>query len=175
MSGSPAGIGGRAAPFGLWERMLAGRYLRAKRSEGGVALISIISFTGVTLAVAILIIVMSVMNGFRTELMSRILGFNGHAYVTGPILNDATRDAVIARLRKIPGVAQVTPMVESYALALGPGGQATGSVVRGVSPTDLRRIKLIDDNIKEGSLFGFGQRIGVRNAPPRARERSSPS
>ena len=146
-----------AAPFSLWERSIAVRYLRAKRKNGGVALISIISFIGITLAVAVLIIVMSVMNGFRTELMSRILGFNGHAYVTGPILNDATRDAVIARLRKIPGVAQVTPMVESYALALGPGGQATGSVVRGVSPTDLRRIKLIDDNIKEGSLFGFGQ------------------
>ena len=146
-----------AGPFSSWERAIAGRYLRARRKEGGVALISIISFIGITLAVAVLIIVMSVMNGFRTELMSRILGFNGHAYVTGPILNDATRDAVIARLRKIPGVAQVTPMVESYALALGPGGQATGSVVRGVSPTDLRRIKLIDDNIKEGSLFGFGQ------------------
>jgi lipoprotein-releasing system permease protein len=145
-----------AGPFSAWERAIAGRYLRAKRKEGGVALISLISFIGISLAVAVLIIVMSVMNGFRTELMSRILGFNGHVYVGGPVLVDANRDAVIAKVRKVPGVAQVTPMVESYGLALGPNGQATGSVVRGVAPTDIRRIKLIDDNIKEGSLFGFG-------------------
>ena len=146
-----------AGPFSGWERAIAGRYLRAKRREGGVAMISIISFIGITLAVAVLIIVMSVMNGFRTELMDRILGFNGHIYVGGPILNDATRGVVIDRLRKVPGVAQVTPMVEAQGLALGPNGAATGSIVRGVAPTDLRRIKLINDNIKEGSLFGFGQ------------------
>ncbi|HEX5379177.1 MAG TPA: hypothetical protein VFW47_11415, partial [Phenylobacterium sp.] len=60
-------LDGRAPPFGLWERTVAGRYLRAKRSQGGVALISLISFIGITLAVAVLIIVMSVMNGFRSE------------------------------------------------------------------------------------------------------------
>ena len=147
-----------AGPFSGWERAIAGRYLRARRKEGGVALISIISFIGITLAVAVLIIVMSVMNGFRTELMSRILGFNGHAYVGGPILdNPANRDQVIAKIRKIPGVATVTPMVESYGLVQGPNGVTTGSIIRGVAPTDLRRIKLIEDNIKEGSLFGFGQ------------------
>ena len=64
-------------PFSLWERSIAGRYLRAKRRDGGVALISAISFIGVTLAVAVLIIVMSVMNGFRSELLGRMLGFNG--------------------------------------------------------------------------------------------------
>jgi lipoprotein-releasing system permease protein len=147
-----------AGPFSGWERAIAGRYLRAKRKEGGVALISIISFIGITLAVAVLIIVMSVMNGFRTELMSRMLGFNGHAYVGGPVLdNPVNRNAVIARIRKVPGVATVTPMVESYGLAQGPNGVTTGSIIRGVAPTDLRRIKLIEDNIKEGSLFGFGQ------------------
>jgi lipoprotein-releasing system permease protein len=147
-----------AGPFSGWERAIAGRYLRARRKEGGVAVITIISFIGITLAVAVLIIVMSVMNGFRTELMSRILGFNGHAYVGGPVLdNPVNRDLVIARLRNVPGVIQVTPLIQSYALAQGPGGQATGSVVRGVAPADVRRIKLISDNIKEGSLFGFGQ------------------
>jgi lipoprotein-releasing system permease protein len=147
-----------AGPFSGWERAIAGRYLRAKRKEGGVAIITMISFIGITLAVAVLIIVMSVMNGFRTELLSRILGFNGHAYVAGPVLdNPATRDAVLARIRKIPGVALATPLVQSYVLAEGPNGAATGSVVRGVAPTDLRRIKLISDNIKEGTLYGFGQ------------------
>ena len=147
-----------AGPFSGWERAIAGRYLRARRKEGGVALISIISFIGITLAVAVLIIVMSVMNGFRTELLNRILGFNGHAYIGGPVLDDVkNRDAVVTRIHKVPGVAQVTPMVQSYVLALGPNGQATGAVVRGVAPADLRRIKLISDNIKEGTLFGFGQ------------------
>jgi lipoprotein-releasing system permease protein len=147
-----------AGPFSGWERAIAGRYLRAKRKEGGVALISIISFIGITLAVAVLIIVMSVMNGFRTELMSRILGFNGHAYVGGPVIdNPASRDAVLARIRKIPGVALATPLVQAEVGAQGPNGQGTGAVVRGVSPSDLRRIKLISDNIKEGTLYGFGQ------------------
>jgi len=147
-----------AGPFSGWERAIAGRYLRAKRKEGGVAMISIISFIGITLAVAVLIIVMSVMNGFRTELMSRILGFNGHAYVGGPVLdNPVNRDAVLTRIRKVPGVTLATPLVQSYVLALGPNGQPNASVVRGVAPSDLRRIKLITDHIKEGTLFGFGQ------------------
>jgi lipoprotein-releasing system permease protein len=146
-----------AGPFSGWERTIAARYLRAKRKDGGVALISLISFIGIALAVMVLIIVMSVMNGFRTELMSRILGFNGHVYVGGPLLNDGSRNVVIDRIRKVPGVAQVTPMVEAQGLALGPNGAATGAIVRGVAPVDLRRIKLIQDNIKEGSMFGFGQ------------------
>ncbi|HEX4179196.1 MAG TPA: lipoprotein-releasing ABC transporter permease subunit [Caulobacteraceae bacterium] len=145
-----------AAPFGAWERALAGRYLRAKRKNGGVAVISIISFVGVMLAVAVLIIVMSVMNGFRTELLSRILGFNGHLYVTGPVLDGGPdRDALIARLRTVPGVVQVTPMVEAEALVQG-RQQTSGAVVRGVSPADVRASKFISGNIKRGSLQGFG-------------------
>ena len=147
-----------AGAFSGWERSIAARYLRTKKKDGGVALISIISFVGITLAVAVLIIVMSVMNGFRTELMGRILGFNGHVYVGGPLLNDpAAREAVAARIRAIPGVSQVTPMVEAQGLALGPNGAATGSIVRGTAPGDLRRINLIANNIKQGSMFGFGQ------------------
>ena len=73
--------------------MLASRYLRAKRSEGGVGLITVISFAGVTLAVAILIIVMSVMNGFRAELLNKILGFNGHVFVTDGVLDGTARHA----------------------------------------------------------------------------------
>jgi lipoprotein-releasing system permease protein len=144
-----------AAPFGVWERTLAARYLRTKRKNGGVAVISIISFIGVMLAVAVLIIVMSVMNGFRTELLSRILGFNGHLYVTGPLLNSTERDAAVARLRAVPGVVQVTPMVEAEALVQG-RDQAAGAVVRGVSPADLKATRFISSAIKRGSLKGFG-------------------
>ncbi|MEZ6021840.1 MAG: hypothetical protein R3C16_00045 [Hyphomonadaceae bacterium] len=83
----------RAIPFGLFERMLAGRYLRARREHGGVALISVISVTAILLAVFVLIVTMSVMNGFRETLMSRILGVNGHVYV----------DTKACRARKFSG------------------------------------------------------------------------
>src|SRR5271170_1083424 len=91
-----------AAPFSAWERSIAARYLRAKRKNGGVALISIISFIGIMLAVAVLIIVMSVMNGFRAELLDRILGFNGHLFVTGQVLNEPERTLGLQRIRAIP-------------------------------------------------------------------------
>ncbi len=146
----------RAPPFGAWERMLASRYLRAKRSQGGVALISLISFIGIMLAVAVLIIVMSVMNGFRTEMLNRILGFQGHASVTGPLLADATRAATVQRVLTVPGVTQAAPLIEAQAIAMGPS-QITGALVRGVAPADLARTKIVADNIAQGSLAGFGK------------------
>jgi lipoprotein-releasing system permease protein len=145
-----------AAPFSRWERQVAGRYLRTKRQNGGVALISGISFVGIMLAVAVLIIVMSVMNGFRTELLGRILGFNGHAYVGGPVLASSDRDKVIAQIRAVPGVTEAVPMIEAQAMVIGQG-QISGAIVRGMRPEDLRRVKIIADNIKGGSLAGFGQ------------------
>ena len=147
--------GGRAPPFGLWERMLAGRYLRAKRSQGGVALISIISFIGIMLAVAVLIIVMSVMNGFRAELLSRILGFNGHLFVSGPVLDRPDRDQILAQILKVPGVTYAAPIVEAQGIAMGPG-QITGVIVRGVRPQDLTATPLVAGNITRGTLKGFG-------------------
>ena len=145
-----------AGAFGSWERAIAGRYLRARRKDGGVAVISIISFVGITLAVAVLIIVMSVMNGFRAELLGRILGFNGHAYVGGPLLNDpVARDRALQAIRHVPGVTQATPMVEAEALAQGPDN-VTGAVVRGISLSDLKQVKIVATNIKHGSLDGFG-------------------
>jgi len=147
-----------AAPFSNWERTLAFRYLRAKRKNGGVTLISVISFTAIALAVATLIVVMSIMNGFRTELLNRMLGFNGHAYVAGDILYKpaAERDADVARIDSIIGVSQATPMVESQALVMGPSQQA-GVIVRGVTPKGLVDIRMISENIRQGSLNGFGE------------------
>jgi len=148
--------GSIAAPFSAWERAVASRYLRAKRNQGGVALISIISFAGITLAVAALIIVMSVMNGFRAELLSRILGFNGHAYVTGSVLTSPQYELAAKHLRATPNVTQAIPMVEAQAMAIGQG-QITGVIVRGVTPNDLRHIEIIAGNMKAGSLKTFGQ------------------
>ena len=149
--------GGAAPPFGLWERMLAGRYLRARRSEGGVALISILSFVGITLAVAVLIIVMSVMNGFRDELLGKILGFNGHVFVQGGVLDNAqTRDQAVDRIARVPGVTQAFPVIDAQAIAMGPN-QVTGAMVRGLSPRDLANTRIVSGNITKGMIGAFGQ------------------
>jgi lipoprotein-releasing system permease protein len=145
-----------AGPFSAWERSLASRYLRAKRKHGGVALISVISFIGISLAVAVLIIVMSVMNGFRAELLSRILGFNGHVYVSGPGPNSPDREALIARLKQVPGVVQAVPLIEAQTIVQGPS-QVTGGLVRGMRAADVAATRIIARNIRAGSLKGFGQ------------------
>lgn len=147
--------GAVSGPFGAWERTIAGRYLRARRSEGGVALISVISFVGIMLAVAVLIITMSVMNGFRTELLSRILGVGGHLYVTSPMLASGDDAPLLRRIRAVPAVAQAMPVVEAQALVLGPG-QISGAIVRGVAPADLKATRIIARNLVGGSLAGYG-------------------
>jgi lipoprotein-releasing system permease protein len=145
-----------APPFSSWEREIAARYLRARRDEGGVALIAVISFIAITLAVSVLIIVISVMNGFRSDLSNLILGFNGHDYVVVSGEPPQQREASLARIRVVPHVIQAIPVVESEAFAQSQSG-AAGAVVRGVTPADLKAMKLIAGNIKDGSLAGgFG-------------------
>ncbi len=145
-----------AAPFGLWERAIAVRYLLAVRKSGGVALVTIFAFAGIAMAVFALITVMSVMNGFRSELLDRLLGFNGHAYVAGGILGSPDRDAAVDRIRKVPGVVRATPMIQGQVIVMGPA-QITGAIVRGVSPADVKATQIISSNIKRGSLNGYGQ------------------
>jgi lipoprotein-releasing system permease protein len=116
----------------------------------------VISFAGVTLAVAILIIVMSVMNGFRTELLNKILGFNGHVFVTGGVLDGPGRDPAVQRILQVPGVTQAIPVIEAQAIAMGPG-QITGAIVRGLSPADLKATRIVSGNLTTGDLRGFGQ------------------
>jgi len=143
-----------AKPFSRWEWALAFRYLRTKRKNGGVGLIATIAFLAIALAIAVLIIVMSVMNGFRAELLSRILGFNGHAYVQGEALWAENYEAAAARVRQVPGVISVSPLVESQAVAQ--GQILTGAIVRGVSREDLEATPLVADNIVDGSMDEFG-------------------
>lgn len=145
-----------ARPFAGWEWELAIRYLRAKRKEGGVALISLISFIGVMLAVATLIIVMSVMNGFRAELLDRILGFNPHLYVQGAAIDAGQGPEVLARVRKVPEVVRASPMVESQTVVLGRDGMVQPAIVRGVERDSLLTTRLIVQNLKQGSTNGFG-------------------
>ena len=145
-----------AGPFSSWEIGLALRYLRAKRKEGGVALIAIISFVGIMLAVAVLISVMSIMSGFRGTLMDRILSFNGHMYVQGPILWDPDRDAALKRIGDVPGVISIAPLTENPAMFRAMG-QATGGVVRGVRPQDLESTPYVYESLSEEARASFGQ------------------
>ncbi|MDZ4372600.1 MAG: lipoprotein-releasing ABC transporter permease subunit [Phenylobacterium sp.] len=155
--GSAVGLGaGQAPPFGQWERTLSWRYLRAKRQQGGVALISIISFIGIMLAVGVLIATMSVMNGFRAELLGRILGFQGHVFVTGGVLDGPGRDKAAAAIAKVPGVTLAAPTIEAQAIAIGPS-QITGALVRGIRAQDLAETKLVSGNLVQGRLTEFGR------------------
>lgn len=131
--------------FDAFERMVAFRYLRARRKEGFISVIAGFSLLGIGLGVATLIVVMAVMNGFRQELLSRILGINGHlgVYGAGPVLTgfDPLADAI----RQLPGVTRVIPTVEGQVMATSSAG-AAGAVVRGVRPDDL----LARDTIRKG-------------------------
>ena len=108
--------------FGTFERMVAFRYLRARRQEGFVSVIAIFSLLGIMLGVATLIIVMAVMNGFRIELVDRILGLNGHLGVYGPANSLTDYDAVAQKVRAVPGVVSVTPLIEAQALVTSDAG-----------------------------------------------------
>lgn len=144
--------------FKLWEFDLALKYLRTKRKDGGIAVIAIISFIGITLAVTALISVLSIMNGFRDELLSRTLAFNGDAYVGGhPLADFAHRDDMLKRLRAVPGVLQASPIIQSFVLVQGPGGHAAPGAVRGIQPEILQQTAIIRDNIEAGSLANFGK------------------
>lgn len=134
--------------FGPFERMLALRYLRAKREHGGLALISIVSVVGITLAVMALIIIMSIMNGFRTELISKILGFAPHIYMSSYNLTESASDDLIRKLRAEPGVVSAEPMVEDTALAAG-SVMSAGVQVRGIRPEDLKNNQLIAEGMKQ--------------------------
>ena len=148
-------------PFSTFERMVALRYLRPRRKEAFISVIAGFSFIGIMLGVATLIIVMAVMNGFRTELITRILGINGHMIVQ-PIDGVLDNYADLAdRFRKIAGVRDAIPLIEGQTLASGKGGAGTGALVRGVRADDFTRLKMVSDNIQQGDLVGFAAGEGV--------------
>jgi lipoprotein-releasing system permease protein len=147
-------------PFAGFEWLLAGRYLRTRRREGFVSVIAGFSFLGILLGVATLIIVMSVMNGFRKELLEKIVGVNGHIFAT-PIdrpLDDY--DSVSGRLRSIPGIRLAIPLVEGQALASSQTGN-NGVLVRGIREADIKSIPFVGGNIRSGTLDGFDGEVGV--------------
>lgn len=158
--------------FSPFERMMAGRYLRARKAEGFVSVIAGFSFLGIMLGVATLIIVMSVMNGFREELVGRILGLNGHLNVygiNGPIYNYM---AMVDKIENTAGVQSVRPMIEGQVL-VSVNGAASGAMVRGLSGEDFATKPILSTGIEAGKLSDFkdnnvaiggemARRLGVR-------------
>jgi lipoprotein-releasing system permease protein len=142
--------------FAPFEWMLSLRYLRARRKEGFISVIAGFSFLGIMLGVATLIIVMAVMNGFRKELLDKILGINGHLLVQ-PLESPLTDwHAVAERLSRVEGIRLAAPIVEGQALASSPFN-AAGVLVRGIRGADVGKLRSIANNIKQGTLDGFDE------------------
>jgi len=142
--------------FTAIERMMAFRYLRARRAEGLISVIGWFSLVGILLGVATLIVVLAVMNGFRHNLLERMLGVNGHialyAEPRGPI-DDV--DAALARIAALDTVRTATPMIEQQVMAAG-ADRATGALVRAMRPEDFAARNQIAGKIYQGQLRDFG-------------------
>lgn len=149
--------------FSPFETMMAMRYLRARKAEGFVSVIAAFSFLGILLGVATLIIVMSVMNGFRQELIDRILGLNGHlsVYASSPITDyQDISDNILA----VKGVTKVIPQVESQVL-MSANNTASGAMVRGITAKDFASKPVLSDGIIQGSIDDFkGTGVAIGSA-----------
>ena len=147
-------------PFSPFEWMLSLRYLKARRKEGFISVIAGFSFLGIMLGVATLIIVMAVMNGFRKELLDKILGLNGHLLIQPLEKPLSDWEEVSGRIAKVPGIRLAAPIVEGQALASSPFN-AGGVLIRGIRLMDLQKLPSIAKNIKQGTLEGFDEGQGV--------------
>jgi lipoprotein-releasing system permease protein len=147
-------------PFAPFEWLLSLRYLRARRQEGFISVNAVFSFLGIMLGVATLIIVMAVMNGFRKELLEKILGLNGHLLIQ-PLESPLTDWKEVAEnVAKVDGIRLAAPIVEGQALASSPFS-AAGVLARGVRSVDLMKLPSIANNIRQGTLEGFDEGQGV--------------
>jgi lipoprotein-releasing system permease protein len=148
-----------AGPFGAFEWMLARRFLRPRRFLSAIAGFS---FVGITIAVMVLVVVMAVMNGFRTQLLDLILGVNGHLIVQpvdGPMTDYA---AVAERIAAVPGVHSAIPIIEGQALASGSTDANSGVLVRGVRGPDLLTMEKVAGTAEDGGgLLDFDNSGGV--------------
>jgi lipoprotein-releasing system permease protein len=150
----------RTHAFAPFEWLLSLRYLRARRKEGFISVIAGFSFLGIMLGVATLIIVMAVMNGFRKELLDKILGLNGHLLVQ-PLESPLTDWKEVAeRINQVKGIRLAAPVIDGQALASSPFN-AAGVFVRGIRSEDLTNITSVERNIKQGTLEGFDDSQGL--------------
>ncbi len=162
MAEAAAGKVKATRPFTAFEWILALRYLRPRRKEAFISVIAGFSFLGIMLGVATLVVVMAVMNGFRAELLDKILGINGHIIVQ-PIESDLTDyDEVAKRLSALPGVKAAMPIIEGQALASGPSTGSSGVLVRGIRGPDLLGMQKISGSVEDGGgLLDFDNSGGI--------------
>ncbi len=147
--------------FSKFERLTAWRYLRAKRKEGFISVITGFAFTGIALGVATLIIVMSVMNGFKAELLNRILGINGHiSIVASPEFPFNNYKKAICDLQSIDGIDMALPMIEKQ-LLVSSGRGAEGAMVRGIDKEDILKKKVMRDGFAHVDLDAYEEDVVV--------------
>ena len=129
------------------EWWISKRYLKPKGKEGFFSVITLVSFLGIASGVAVLVVVMSVMNGFRTELINKIVGLNGHILIH-PLDNEGIKDveSINEILNSIDGIEKTVPMIESQLLAMGES-QSLGVLIRGISSKDIDKIDIVSSNI----------------------------
>ena len=146
--------------FSRFEWMVAFRYLRARNAQKSISVIAGFSFLGIVLGVAALIVVMSVMNGFRHDLLEKMIGLNGHMFLQGVETPLTDYEAVTERVSKVPGVTLALPLVEGQAFATSPYG-SSGALVRGIRQQDLERLPGVAGHLTQGTLDGFDEGQGV--------------
>ncbi|MCL6230096.1 lipoprotein-releasing ABC transporter permease subunit [Bartonella bilalgolemii] len=147
--------------FSSYQWMIAFRYMIPNKKHMFTSIISIISLIGIMLGVFSLVVVMAVMNGFRTELLSRILGMNGHLVVQTIDSNFTDYNILISSLESIKDIKFVLPIIEGQALVQGSIEGGTGALVRGVRQKDLKKLKTVAQNIISGTLAQFDKEEGV--------------
>ncbi|HEY0147111.1 MAG: lipoprotein-releasing ABC transporter permease subunit [Methylovirgula sp.] len=150
------------AMFAPFEWTIATRYLRARRSSGFVSVIAGFSFLGITLGVATLIVVMSVMNGFHRDLLNKIVGINGHIFLQAADAPLTDYNQVAKQVEKVPGVDLAIPMVEGAAFGASDFAQnGSGILVRGIEEADIKHLPGVSGTIRSGTLNGFDANDGV--------------
>ena len=150
----------------MLELWISKRYLRPKGKEGFFSVITLISFLGIASSVAVLVVVMSVMNGFRTELINKIVNINGHILIY-PIQQEGIKDfeSIESKINDFEFVEKSIPMIEAQILALGES-QSSGGLLRGIPLEKLSKIDIVSSNIIQGNLINSnnGAVIGSRLA-----------
>ena len=161
----------QTAPFSRFEFMIAWRYLRAKRAEGGVSVMTWISLIGITLAVFALIATLAVRAGFRAEFVDTILGANAHVtvYSAGRVAEDGPMikafedyDAIAAKLATLNGVTRAAPLVKGQVMVTSAEGPALGAEVYGIRLEDLKTIPRVGTNADAyGNIDDFERGIAI--------------
>jgi lipoprotein-releasing system permease protein len=153
------------APFGSVERKISMRYLRAKKTHGGVGFIAVISFTCIMLAIAAMITIMSIMNGFRADMIRLTIGSEGHIYVQSvqPDITVAEIEALEQRMQAIPGVENAFQFTQHFTGVQANGQFALAQVI-GIAKDDLMAFELIADGVIQGDLRSLGEGEGSDQA-----------